>query len=239
MASNALKTVIVPPVGGGFPSATVFLLHGLGDTASGWTDVARMLGQNQSLQHVRFVLPTAPVQPVTINMGMSMTSWFDIYSLTDIEQDEDKVGLLKSTESVRSLVQKEIDGSAEGLNGHGVPSERIVVAGFSQGGAIALLLGLTTTWSLAGVAGLSTWLPLRKQILELRANPKPFPIFEAHGTADQIVNFAFGKATYEGLRDQLHFGDQIEFHEYAGMMHSACPQEIQDLKQWLEKVIPI
>ena len=73
----ALKTLIVPPTGGGFPSATVFLIHGLGDTAHGWLDVARMLGQQQALHHVRFVLPTAPVQPVTINMGMPMTSWFD------------------------------------------------------------------------------------------------------------------------------------------------------------------
>lgn len=83
--ASALKTIIVPPAGGGFPSATVFLLHGLGDTAGGWIDVARMLGQQQSLQHVRFVLPTAPLQPVTINMGMKMTSWFDSKCLARAE----------------------------------------------------------------------------------------------------------------------------------------------------------
>lgn len=100
MAMSALRTVVVPPTGGGFPSATVFLLHGLGDSAQGWLDVARMLGRNQALQHVRFVLPTAPTQPVTVNMGMSMTSWFDLYSLTDLEQGEDEAGMLSSVSSL-------------------------------------------------------------------------------------------------------------------------------------------
>ena len=121
MAMSALRTVVVPPTGGGFPSATVFLLHGLGDSAQGWLDVARMLGRNQALQHVRFVLPTAPTQPVTVNMGMSMTSWFDLYSLTDLEQGEDEAGMLSSVSSVMKLVEQETDGSAPGLNGHRVP----------------------------------------------------------------------------------------------------------------------
>lgn len=85
-AAAALKTVIVPPAAGGMPSATVFLLHGLGDTAQGWLDVARMLGRDQALQHIRFVLPTAPVRPITLNMGMKMTGWFDgtyIYNVHD------------------------------------------------------------------------------------------------------------------------------------------------------------
>lgn len=144
---------------------------------------------------------------------------------------------MKSTEAIRTLVQKEIDGTAEGLNGHGVPSNRIVVAGFSQGGAIALLNGLTAPAPLAGVAALSTWLPLRNKIQTLRTNPKPFPVFQAHGSADQIVDFAFGRATHEGLRDQMQFGNLAEFHEYRGMMHSACPEEIRDLGAWLERVV--
>ena len=106
--------------------------------------MARMLGRNQALQHVRFVLPTAPTQPVTVNMGMSMTSWFDLYSLTDLEQGEDEAGMLSSVSSVMKLVEQETDGSAPGLNGHRVPMSRIVLAGFSQGGAIAQLLGLTS-----------------------------------------------------------------------------------------------
>lgn len=146
---------------------------------------------------------------------------------------------MRSRDLIRGLVEKEMDGTAEGLNGHGVPSNRIVVAGFSQGGAISLLTGLTAPQPLAGVAALSAWMPLRNKIADLRTNPKPFPVFEAHGTADQIVDYAFGKATSEGLRGPLGFGDLVEFHSYHGMMHSACMDEVRDLGAWLERVLPI
>lgn len=244
-----LKTLIVPPTGGGVPNATVFLIHGLGDTAQGWVDVARMLGRQPALHSVRFVLPTAPLQPVTLNMGTKMTSWFDsrssasfpshtVYSLTDLDQAEDEKGLLHSTELVHGLVQQELNGTAPGLDGHSIPSSRIVVAGFSQGGAISLLTGLTSPVPLAGIAALSTWLPLRAKIVSLRKNQAKFPIFQAHGTSDQIVDYKFGEMTHEGLRDQLQFGSAAEFHRYPGMAHSACPEEITDLGTWLEKVLP-
>lgn len=236
MAMSALRTVVVPPTAGGFPSATVFLLHGLGDTAQGWLDVARMLGRNQALQHVRFVLPTAPIQPVTVNMGMSMTSWFDLYSLTDLEQDEDEAGMLRSVSSVMKLVEQETDGSAPGLNGHGVPMSRIVLAGFSQGGAIAQLLGLTSKESPAGVAALSTWLPLHKKISSMRASQQTYPFFQAHGTADPMVDYEFGRRSFEAVKTDLGFGHSAEWHEYQ-MPHSACPAEITDLAAWLERVL--
>lgn len=146
---------------------------------------------------------------------------------------------MRSTSLIRDLVKQEIDGSAPGLNGHGVPSNRIVVGGFSQGGAIALLAGLTSPSPIAGVVALSTWMPLRAKIEAMRTSQELFPVFQAHGTADQIVNYEFGKATHEGLRTQLGFGKLAEFHEYKGMMHSACPEEIRDLGQWLERVVPI
>ncbi|PKI83189.1 lysophospholipase [Malassezia vespertilionis] len=234
----ALKTLIVPPVGGGMPSATVFLLHGLGDTAQGWMDVARMLGQNQALQHVRFVLPTAPVQPVTVNMGMKMTSWFDLYSLTSMDEGEDEAGLMKSTEAIRGLVQEEINGTASQLNGHKVPSSRIVVAGFSQGGAISLLTGLTSPAKLAGVGALSTWLPMYAKVPAMRTQ-SDFPIFQAHGTSDQIVDFKFGESTHKHLANDLGFNKLAEFFPYEGMQHSASPQEIIDFGKWLERVLPI
>ncbi|WFD25253.1 lysophospholipase [Malassezia nana] len=236
---HALKTLVVPPAAGGFPSATVFLLHGLGDTAQGWVDVARMLGRQQALQHIRFVLPTAPIQPVSVNMGMKMTSWFDLYSLTSLEEGEDEAGMLRSVEAVRGLVQQEVDGSAPGLNGHKVPMNRIVLAGFSQGGAISLLLGLTQTEPLAGIAALSTWLPLHAKIQSMRPpTSAPFPLFQAHGTVDQIVDYQFGKRTFSFLQDELGFHSQAEWHEYR-MPHSACPEEIRDLGAWLERVLPI
>lgn len=238
-AVQALKTLVVPPAAGGMPSATVFLLHGLGDSAHGWVDVARMLGRQQALQHIRFVLPTAPVQPVTVNMGMKMTSWFDLYSLTSLEDGEDEAGMLRSVEAVRQLVQQEVDGSAPGLNGHKVPMNRIVLAGFSQGGAISLLLSLTQRERLAGVAALSTWLPLHAKIQSMRPpTPPTFPIFQAHGTLDQMVEYQFGQRTFAFLQNELGFQSLAKWHEYP-MPHSACPAEIRDLGAWLERVVPI
>ncbi|KAL4401561.1 palmitoyl-(protein) hydrolase [Malassezia pachydermatis] len=220
------------------PSATVFLLHGLGDTAQGWLDVARMLGRDQALQHIRFVLPTAPVRPITLNMGMKMTGWFDVFSLLSLDREEDEAGLLESVSAVRSLIQQEVDGSAPGLNGHAVPLNRIVVAGFSQGGAVSLLLGVTNKEPLAGVAALSSWLPLHKKVASMRSSTSTFPIFQAHGTQDQIVDFSFGQMTHDRLQNELGFGSKAEWHEYA-MPHSACPAEIHDLGRWLQRVVPI
>ncbi|WFD29653.1 lysophospholipase [Malassezia sp. CBS 17886] len=234
-----LKTVIVPPAAGGMPSATVFMLHGLGDTAYGWVDVAHILGRNQALQHIRFVLPTAPMQPVTINMGMKMNSWFDIYSLNDLNRGEDEAGLLNGAQGLLRLVQEETDGSAEGLNGHKVPADRIVLAGFSQGGAVALLSALLSPLPIAGVGALSTWLPLQEKIEQMRKRTGPFPVFQAHGTADSVVNIALGRMTHELLSKQLGFGKLDEFHEYPGMAHSACPEEIRDWGNWLSRVLPL
>ena len=169
-------------------------------------------------------------------MGMSMTSWFDLYSLTDLEQGEDEAGMLSSVSSVMKLVEQETDGSAPGLNGHRVPMSRIVLAGFSQGGAIAQLLGLTSKERPAGVAALSTWLPLHKKISSLRASQQTYPFFQAHGTADPMVDYEFGRRSFEAVQTDLGFGHQAEWHEYQ-MPHSACPAEITDLAAWLERVL--
>lgn len=233
----ALKTLVVnPPLGA--PSATVFLLHGLGDTAHGWTDVAYMLSRRPSLQHVRFVLPTAPVQPVTLNMGMPMTSWFDIYSLTSLDDGEDEAGLIQSVSAIQKLVRAEIDGTAPELNGNRIPAERIVVGGFSQGGAVSLLTTLLSPEPLAGTLALSTWLPLAEKIDSLRKRTDTFPILQAHGTADPIVAYDFARRTSRFLRNDLGFGDKAVFRSYDGMGHSACPDELRAIAQWLESTLP-
>lgn len=160
MTSNLLKTLVVPAASGK-ATASVIFAHGLGDSGLGWLDgecrfrakrapslrkkhahrsvpfrtlyaVAQMLSRRPSLRHVRFVLPNAPVQPVTLNMGMSMPSWFDITTLEDISGSEDEKGLLKSAGEIKKLVQAEVDGTGDGLNGHKIPAERVVVGGFSQ-----------------------------------------------------------------------------------------------------------
>ena len=237
MTTAALRTVVVPPAAGGMPSATVFIMHGLGDTAQGWLDVARALGRNQALQHIRFVLPTAPVQPVTINMGMSMTSWFDLYSLTDLDQGEDESGMRKSAAAIWDLVAQETNGSAPGLNGHKVPMNRIVLAGFSQGGVMAQLMGLTAQERPAGIAALSTWLPLHHKMTSMHSK-QTFPFFQAHGTVDPLVDYKYARRSFDYVQSSLGFGKLAEWHEYR-MPHSACPAEITDLGSWLERVVPV
>jgi len=159
-----------------------------------------------------------------------------VYSMTSLDDGEDEAGLLQSTQAIRALVNAEADGSAPGLNGHRVPLNRIVVAGFSQGGAISLLTGLTSPVPLAGVGALSTWLPLHRKIASMRPTQATFPLFQAHGTADTLVNFEFGQQTHTYLK-QLGF-TQAEWHQYDGMAHGACPAEITDLGAWLAKVVP-
>lgn len=163
-SSQLLKSLVVPPTSGQAPTATLIFAHGLGDTGLGWLDVAKMLSQRPALRHVRFVLPNAPVQPVTLNMGMAMPSWFDITSLEDMEEGEDEKGLQKSAGEIKKLVQAEIDGTADGLNGTRIAPERVVVGGFSQVSKHSLL----RRWSglLSSGSSSSAWqtnYPARRQ----------------------------------------------------------------------------
>ncbi|KAE8206340.1 hypothetical protein CF335_g1966 [Tilletia laevis] len=243
MASSGalLKSIVIPPVSGKAATATVIFSHGLGDTGAGWADVAQMLSARPKLRNVRFVLPHAPSQPVTLNAGMRMPSWFDIYSLDNINGTEDERGLLESKDRISKLIDNEIS--------QGVPANRIVVGGFSQGGAISYLTGLLYPTPVAGIIALSTWLPIRNYITKaLQASgstppANPLPIFHGHGNADPVVQYEFGQRTIEFLKTPKDKGglgfpeDKIRFETYAGMPHSACPQEIEHVGQFLEKVI--
>ncbi|KAN0066495.1 hypothetical protein ACQY0O_000589 [Thecaphora frezii] len=237
---SLLKTLVINPISGVKPTATLFILHGLGDTSAGWSDVAQLLSQRPSLAHVRFVLPNAPIQPVTLNMGMPMPSWFDILSLDDISGQEDEAGLLKSADAIKKLIQAEEEGTASGLDGHKIPSSRIVVGGFSQGGAISLLTGLTNPSPVAGVVALSTWLPLRAKIASLRhQTSNNLRIFQGHGDADPVVRYDYGVRTQEFLKKDLALPEaNLTFKTYPRMPHSACPQEIKDIAEFLETTIP-
>jgi phospholipase/carboxylesterase len=174
-----------------------------------------------TLPGVRFVFPHAPVRPVTINNGMSMRAWYDI-SAFDLNARQDETGMRASVAEVLTLIARE--------HTRGVPSENIVLAGFSQGGAIALAAGLLHAQPLAGIIALSTYLPMQVALAAERhpANAST-PIFWGHGLTDPIV------ALQRGLdsRDQLQgLGYAVEWHTYP-MMHAVCPQEIGDLRQWL------
>ncbi|CAO1636357.1 unnamed protein product [Sympodiomycopsis kandeliae] len=241
-SSTLLKTLVVPAASGK-ASASVIFSHGLGDSGLGWLDVARMLSARPALKHVRFILPNAPVQPVTLNMGMSMPSWFDITSLEDVSESEDEAGLHKSAGEIKKLIQHETEKE-------GVPSNRVVVGGFSQGGAISYLAGLTTPEPVAGIISLSSWLPLRSKIQSLlQPHSASIPVFHGHGSSDPIVQFEYGQRTVEFIKKDLGAGDfkpgsngqpskGVQFEVYRGMQHSACPEEIEHVGRFLETIVP-
>jgi len=212
-------------------TATVIFAHGLGDTGAGWSQVAEMLASQ--LPHIKFVLPTAHIQPVTVNGGMAMNSWFDIPALAgDIfNAPEDGPGMRSSARLINELITTEVDG--------GIDSKRIVVGGFSQGGAMALLTGLTTERKLGGIIALSSWLPLRKEIFAMASdNARKLPLLFGHGDVDPVVPYIFGQMSVKLLIEGGFASKNIEFNTYSGMGHSAVDKEITDVAEWLKKVVP-
>jgi phospholipase/carboxylesterase len=205
------------------PGFSVIWLHGLGADGHDFEPVVPELDLN-GLQ-VRFVFPHAPVRPVTLNGGMPMRAWFDLLSL-DRQGRADETGIRASAGQVEALIQKE--------NARGISCDRIVLAGFSQGGAIALHLGLRRPGGLAGIMALSTYLPLADQLeAEASSRANRIPIFMAHGRQDPVLPFAWG----EQARDRLMAaGCLVQWHAYA-MPHAVCKQEIDDISTWLRTVL--
>lgn len=202
------------------PTHSVIWLHGLGADGNDFAPIVPQL-VGSTWPAVRFIFPHAPVRPVTVNNGMSMRAWYDI-SAFDLNARQDETGMRASVAEVETLIARE--------QARGVPSERIVLAGFSQGGAIALATGLLHAEPLAGIIALSTYLPMQAALATERhpANA-PTPIFWGHGLTDPIVALQRG----EESRDQLQeWGYQVQWHTYP-MMHAVCPQEINDLREWL------
>lgn len=209
--------VVEPP--GAQHDATVIWLHGLGDTGMGWADVGPQL--QQRLQKAKFIFPTAPTVPVTVNMGMSMPSWFDINSLDPTLFSLDPPGLGESAAYVRKLVQAEVDA--------GIAPERIVLAGFSQGGAVVLSAALDGAVSVGAVLVLSSFLGSKLGADHLRP-----PVHFFHGDADGVVPAYWGRESYDAVRGM---GISATFRSYSGMAHSACPEELGDILQVLVGVL--
>ena len=209
---------------GPHPRATIIILHGLGADGNDFVPVAQELDL-EALGPVRFVFPHAPVMPVTINNGYRMRAWYDILG-TEMHGVHDEAGLRLSHQLVEGLLEREEQ--------RGIPSDRIVLAGFSQGCAMALLAGLRHPRRLAGIAGMSGYLPLAPQTAaERSAANRDTPIFLAHGTMDDIVLFPRGESSRDELRA---LGHQVEWHEYP-MGHSVCMEEIRDLDAWVKRVL--
>jgi len=219
-------------------TATVIFVHGLGDTGDGWKPVADLFGTDPTLKHVKWVLPHAPVQRVTANFGMEMPSWFDLRSF-DFSSDEDEKGMRETSQKLNQLISHEIDS--------GIPSNRIVLGGFSQGGAMSLLTGLTSeVVKLGGIVVLSGWLPLSAKFKDMLSdNAKTLPIFWGHGIADPLVRLDFATRSVDFLKSSCGISESddktlsgLKFRTYKDLEHSSSKEELSDLKYWLKSVIP-
>jgi phospholipase/carboxylesterase len=207
------------------PDACVIWLHGLGADGHDFEPIVPELRLDPGL-NIRFVFPHAPMMPVTINQGFVMRAWYDISS-ADIGAAPDEKGIRASAELVGELIDAQIES--------GIAPARIVLAGFSQGGAIVLQAGLRYPARLAGIMALSTYLPLAEALADEKSEDnQDIPIFMAHGSADPVIPVDLAYRSQKKLEQQ---GYTLEWHEYNGMAHSVSEQEIYHLAEWLERVI--
>jgi phospholipase/carboxylesterase len=204
------------------PVGSIIWLHGLGADGHDFEPIVPQLELPAALP-LRFVFPHAPLRPVTINGGMEMRAWYDIVSL-DAAGRADVDGIRESSDALDALIECEI--------GRGIDASRIVVAGFSQGGAIALDNVLTHARPVAGLLALSTYLALPDAAGDRFRGDVAVPVFMAHGTFDPMVPYQGGRSTADKL-GQL--GYRVDWHEYP-MAHGVCPQEIADIRAWLARV---
>jgi phospholipase/carboxylesterase len=203
------------------PVGSIIWLHGLGADGHDFEPIVPELRLPADLP-LRFVFPHAPVQPVTINGGMAMRSWYDILSF-DSEGRADREGVLKSSALLEDLIRREIE--------RGIEPGKIVIAGFSQGGAVAIHTALQTEHHIAGLMALSTYLALPEDAEQALCR-KDLPIFMAHGSFDPVLQIDWGRSSADKL---IENGFSVDWHEYP-MAHAVCPQEIADISRWLSKL---
>ncbi len=203
------------------PVGSVIWLHGLGADGRDFEPIVPELRLPADLP-LRFVFPHAPVRPVTINGGMAMRAWYDILSL-DAQGRADAKGVHESTALLEALISREIE--------RGIQASRIVIAGFSQGGAIAINAVLHSKLRLAGLMALSTYIPLPGE-LDASAGNRELPVFMAHGSFDPMIQMQWGRASADNLAKA---GFDVEWHDYP-MAHAVCPDEIDDIRAWLLSV---
>ncbi|MEB0059558.1 alpha/beta hydrolase [Variovorax sp. LG9.2] len=206
------------------PVATVILMHGLGADGNDFVSIVNELDLS-AVGAVRFVFPNAPVIPVTINGGYAMPAWYDI-AVADLGSREDEAGLRRSRIAIEALIAHE--------KSRGIPADRIVVAGFSQGCAMALMTGLRHGERLAGIVGLSGYLPIASTTAaERHAANHDTPVFMGHGTRDGVVPMA---RAIESRNALTAMGYEVEWHSYP-MEHSVCMEEIADINAFLLRVL--
>ncbi len=222
MTDPLLTTVEIEPTGA--VRSSVIWMHGLGADANDFGPIVPEMRLPAELG-IRFVFPNAPVRPVTINGGMRMRAWYDVLTV-DLPRREDPDGVYDSERAIVALLEREKQ--------RGVPAERIVLAGFSQGGAMALHTGLRYPERLAGILALSCYIPLADRLnAERRLDNQHTPLFIAHGDYDAVIPMRYGQMSVERLES---LGYAPEWRDY-GMGHEVCWEEIRDIAGWLARVL--
>jgi phospholipase/carboxylesterase len=203
--------------------ATVIWLHGLGADGHDFESIVPELNLSSDLG-IKFIFPNAPIRPVTINGGMSMRAWYDVKS-PNLREIEDVESITESSNLINQYIDAEVK--------QGIPVNKIILAGFSQGGAIALHTGLRYPDSLAGLLALSTYLPVPDQLENEVSQHKNIPILMAHGIADPVIPVEQGRTSCQMLKDH---GYNVEWHEYM-MQHAVCLEEINAIARWMKKIL--
>lgn len=222
MTDALLPSVVIEPKD--THKATIIWLHGLGDSGNGFTPIAPELKLDSSLG-VKFVFPHAPVRPVTINNGMEMRAWYDIKSL-DMESRADVDGVVESSNAVQKLIEHEIE--------NGIPANKIMLIGFSQGGVISLHLGTRFEHSLAGIAALSTYMCQPNSLsADKHANNQNTPILCCHGQQDEVVPMQLGRLAFDTL---IKNDFPAVWKEYI-MQHNVCLPEIRDISKFITECL--
>lgn len=220
--SNFLDCIEIPPKAEA--KASIIWLHGLGASGDDFVPAVRTLNLPENLG-LRFVFPNAPVRPVTVNQGYRMPAWYDILGFS-ADSREDESGILNAEQRIQQILEREQE--------LGIPSHKIVLAGFSQGGALALFSGLRYHKPLAGIMGLSTYLPISQTLLNTpnQANQNT-PFFIAHGQHDPVVPLSWGLFSQGALTER---GYGVEWRTYP-IEHHVSNEELRDISGWLQKIL--
>ncbi|KAG1669417.1 Acyl-protein thioesterase 2 [Nymphon striatum] len=199
-------------------TATIIFCHGLGDTGNGWADAFR----HMDIPHMKVICPNAPSIPVSVNGHMQMPAWFDIFGLKDDAEEDDR-GIIAASKTVHDIIEEEVK--------LGIPTNRIIIGGFSQGGALALYSALTCKKNLGGIVALSSWLPLRNSFPAAMQGNKDTAVFQCHGEQDILVAYAYGSKSSDFLKNMM---TNVTFKKFPNLGHSSSPEFVFVIKYFLK-----
>ncbi|VVC36080.1 Phospholipase/carboxylesterase/thioesterase, Alpha/Beta hydrolase fold [Cinara cedri] len=214
------ETVTIAPVGK--HTSTIVFFHGLGESGNNWSDIFSTLRK----PNTKIICPSASKKPLTLNKGFAIPAWFDITSL-DENAPENESDILRAVDNVHALLDEELARTK-------LPPKKLLLAGFSQGGALALYSALTYHRPLAGILILSSWIPLHKTFPEAATNNTKIPIFQCHGMEDPVIPYNLGTRTSEILKE---FTTKSQFTGYEGLLHRVNQKELEDIKSFIHKTL--